>query len=61
MGARAAYVKGRHYCAELLLQNYLQKGFNLSARGSTCAGQSVRLLPAGRPLLPGVRRPLPTY
>lgn len=46
---------------ELLLQNYLQNGFNLSARGSTCAGQSAPLLPACRSLLLGVTRPFPTF
>lgn len=61
IGAKAAYAKGTHYCAELLLQNDLQNGFNLSACGSTGAGQRVPLLPACRSLLLGVTRPFPTY
>lgn len=32
IGASGAYAKGRHYCAELLLQNDLQNDFNLSVQ-----------------------------
>lgn len=46
IGERGAYAKGRHYCAELLLQNYLQNSFNLSVHDGTSAAKSELQLPA---------------